>query len=63
MVLVDAEYFGVQTGVLTSKLSDNPQKVSGLAGITLAGYVASRLALVLESVKMSIVSYKQLPSL
>lgn len=47
-VLVRAEYFDVQTGVLTSKLSDNPQKVSGLAGITLAGYVASHLALVLE---------------
>ena len=30
-----ADFMSIQTGSLTAKLSDNPQKISGLAGITL----------------------------
>lgn len=39
-----------QTGSLVSKLSDNPQKVNGLAGITLGAIVQSVATLVTGSV-------------
>jgi ATP-binding cassette subfamily B (MDR/TAP) protein 1 len=39
----------LQTGSLTSQLSDNPQKVNGLAGITLGTIVQSLSCLVAGS--------------
>ena len=40
----------VQTGALTAQLSDNPQKVNGLAGITLGAIIQSAATLVVGSV-------------
>ena len=42
--------FSVQTGALTSQLSDNPQKVNGLAGITLGAIIQSVATLIAGSV-------------
>ncbi|TFK28078.1 multidrug resistance protein 1 [Coprinopsis marcescibilis] len=49
----DIEYFDRDennTGTLTAKLSDNPQKVNGLAGVTLGAIVQSFATLILGSV-------------
>jgi ABC transporter transmembrane region len=40
----------LQTGALTAQLSDNPQKVNGLAGITLGTIVQSVSCLIAGSV-------------
>ncbi len=40
----------MQTGALTAQLSDNPQKVNGLAGITLGAIIQSAATLVTGSV-------------
>ena len=42
--------FALQTGALTSQLSDNPQKVNGLAGITLGTIVQSISCLIAGSI-------------
>jgi hypothetical protein len=41
---------GLQTGSLTAQLSDNPQKVNGLAGITLGTIVRSISCLIAGSI-------------
>ncbi|OAX42868.1 P-loop containing nucleoside triphosphate hydrolase protein [Rhizopogon vinicolor AM-OR11-026] len=49
----DIEYFDKEensTGALTSNLSDNPQKISGLAGITLGAIVQAITTLIAGSV-------------
>ena len=53
MVWFPVEYFDKDennTGALTAKLSDNPQKVNGLAGITLGAIVQSISTIILGSV-------------
>ena len=42
--------FALQTGSLTAQLSDNPQKVNGLAGITLAAFIQSFSCLIAGSI-------------
>ncbi|KAG9118341.1 GTPase-activating protein, partial [Ceratobasidium sp. 392] len=46
----DKHSLSLQTGALTSTLSDNPQKVSGLAGVTLGAIVQSIACLIGGSV-------------
>ena len=39
-------FIGIQTGSLTSRLSDHPQKVNGLAGITMGTIIQSIACLI-----------------
>jgi len=49
-ILVLAAHQVDQTGALTSQLSENPQKVNGLAGITLGAIVQSIATLIAGSI-------------